>query len=147
YVFRGMESKACKDGLKIHCVDYVDGKAVGKIDYTDKNAKTQKTTLKMEFKPDLLGLSKLLGLGFENNGETSLEKTETLDLAIGIVEFPGKCGEVCIRRQEITMSWNKWLHQSSGKSYIVDVMYLDVPVGWCLGANLHDCDTKKAGDK
>lgn len=143
YEFVRYSTTDCNDCPAVHCIDVVDGKPVGKLDYSGKNSKKQSSKCSFGFKFGDKDKGLLLGLGFDLKDDSEATKEETLDMVLGDKDFPGKCGRICIRRQELRFRYNRFWNEHGVKTNCGVSIY-DVQVGWCLGAELEDCETKQA---
>lgn len=142
YDFVNYERTSCNDCPVVHCVDYLDGRSGGKIDYSGKNSKETKSKIEFDFKFGPKVKAILLGLCFDVKDDHTASKTETLDLSIGDKDFPGKCGRVCICRQELRFRYRRmWVDKNGRRDCGSEIV--DVQVGYCISIELEDCPTKK----
>lgn len=140
YDYVGCSEKRCCEGPTVICVDVVQGQPVATVDYTDKNRKSDKVTVKAEWK---LGaaLKDLGSFGFTGTGESSAEKEIVIDAKLGDRPLdPSLCGAVCIRKVVTVFRWERTYHVA-GRAYPAGIRTLDVVTGTCVSAaSLRRCD-------
>lgn len=156
YSFISWKAVPCKQSSRpsLLCIDYVDGKPTGKVDWTNEHAQKKTTTAKVDGKLDdelsakigELGGSISVSVGAGNSSESTISVTTHIDIAIGSTEFPGKCGEVCINLMESELVMRRRIVECvNGTRTIRDLESVTrrIVTGYCIAAYLTDCDKKK----